>query len=68
MTSKRGSATVAEGRPSITELGMVAYPAAEQDELAATLVAVSALAGDPQHRDTALSPPPQAPASRTAAS
>ncbi|MBM9506714.1 hypothetical protein [Actinacidiphila acididurans] len=43
--------TVAEGHLSITELGVVAYLAAERDELAATLVDVSALADELRRRD-----------------
>ncbi|MET9987135.1 hypothetical protein [Streptomyces rochei] len=48
---RTGQVTVAKGQLSITELGMVAYLAAERDELEATLVEVSALADELQRRD-----------------
>ncbi|MEV5175052.1 hypothetical protein AB0L10_29120 [Streptomyces flaveolus] len=48
---RTGQVTVVEGRLSITELGTVAYLAAERDKLEATLVEVSALADELQRRD-----------------
>ncbi|MFD3940370.1 hypothetical protein ACFWSF_36630 [Streptomyces sp. NPDC058611] len=48
---RSGQVTVTEGRLSITELGMIAYLAAERGELEATLVDVSALADELQRRD-----------------
>lgn len=48
---RRAGMVTVEGLMSITDLGMVAYLAAERNDLEATLVDVSALADELQRRD-----------------